>query len=369
MDATVVEKTGGAGISKVRGRTLSARRLALAGLGLAIGLGAVWYGHDWWTIGRFFESTDDAYVGGEVTVVAPKIPGFIAQVAVVDNQDVHAGELLIKLDDRDYRAALAKAEALVGGERAALANLEASRRLQQAKVAEARAGIAAAEAETERARDDRTRYRQLSSTAAASIQVFQKADADYKQAVAFDQRARAGLDAAERQLEVIDTQKQQVDAALAAAAADLETARLNLSYTELRAPFDGTVGNRSARQGAYATVGAALVSVVPAKGLWIDANFKENQLARMRVGQAATVEADVLPGLIFHGHVASLAPATGGQFSVLPAENATGNFTKIVQRVPVRILLDGAAGDLGPLRPGLSVTAAVDQRPGKGGGS
>ena len=141
-------------------------------------------------------------------------------------------------------------------------------------------------------------------------------------------------------------------------------ARLNLGYTELRAPFDGVVGNRAARAGGYATVGAALVSLVPAGGLWVDANFKENQLAGLRPGQTARIEADVLPGQVFTGHVASLAPATGAQFSVLPAENATGNFTKIVQRVPVRILLDGDAGLLGRLRPGLSVTASVDGRTG-----
>jgi membrane fusion protein (multidrug efflux system) len=149
---------------------------------------------------------------------------------------------------------------------------------------------------------------------------------------------------------------------LAGAIADRDTAQLNLGYTELRAPVDGTVGNRSARTGAYATIGAQLTALVPARGLWVDANFKENQLARLGAGLPATVVADVLPGQAFHGHVASLAPATGAVFSVLPAENATGNFTKIVQRVPVRILLDRGAGELGRLRPGLSVTATVDQR-------
>ncbi len=364
MDGSVAGRRAMAFLPKNR-RVLTRRRL-LGGLALVAVLGAAWYGHDWWTVGRFIESTDDAYVGGEVTVIAPKVAGFIAEMGVTDNQAVHAGDLLVRLDDRDYRAALAKADAAVAGQRAALANLEASRRLQQARINEAEAGIAAANAETERSRDDQIRYRQLSATAAVSIQSSQKADADYKQALAAGQKARAALDAAQRQLEVIDTQKQQADAALAGVVADRETARLNLSYTELRAPIDGTVGNRSARQGAFATVGAALISIVPATGLWVDANFKENQLARMRAGAAVTIEADVLPGQVFHGHVASLAPATGAQFSILPAENATGNFTKIVQRVPVRVLLDGTAGDLGPLRPGLSVTALVDQRGGPG---
>jgi membrane fusion protein (multidrug efflux system) len=341
--------------------TGSRKRLLLAGGAIVVGIAATWYGYDWWTVGRFIESTDDAYVGGDVTVIAPKVSGFVAEVAVADNQAVHAGDLLVKLDDRDYRAALAKAEAAVAGQQATLANLDATRRLQQALIAQAQAGIAAADAEIIRAHDDQVRFRDLSAHAAASVQTSQKADADYKQALAAGDRARAAADAAVRQLDVIDTQKRQTEAALAGAVADRDTARLNLGYTELRAPIDGTVGNRSARQGAYATIGAQLISLVPAQGLWVDANFKENQLARMKPGQPVTISADVLPGETFHGHVVSLAPATGAQFSVLPPENATGNFTKIVQRVPVRVMLDGDGAVLGRLRPGLSVTADVDE--------
>jgi membrane fusion protein (multidrug efflux system) len=340
---------------------VSRKRLLLAAAGL-LALGAAWYGHDWWTNGRFIESTDDAYVGGDVTVIAPKVAGFIAQVAVTDNQAVHAGDLLLKLDDRDYRAALAKADAAVAGQQATLANLAAGRRLQEALIAQAQAELTGTAAELARSRFDFDRYHALAQDQFASTQRFQQADADSRKALAADQRAHAALNAATRQLDVIDTQSQQAAAALAGAQADRDMAQLNLGYTELRAPIDGTVGNRSARTGAYATVGAQLIALVPAQGLWVDANFKENQLAEMRPGLAATIEADVLPGQVFHGHVLSLAPATGAQFSVLPAENATGNFTKIVQRVPVRIALDGDAATLGRLRPGLSVTAAVDRR-------
>jgi membrane fusion protein, multidrug efflux system len=336
------------------------------GLGLLIALAAAWHGYDWWRAGRFIESTDDAYVGGDVTVIAPKVSGLIAQVAVTDNQAVHAGELLVRLDDRDYRAALAKAEAAVAAERATLANLDATRRLQEAVIAQVEADIAAADAEITRARYDQSRYEKLSATADASIQRFQQADATYKAAVANGQKARAALDAAQRQLVVIDTQKQQAEAALAQAVAERDLAQLDVGYTELRAPIDGVIGNRAARNGSYATVGARLLALVPARGLWVDANFKESQLAQMQPGLAATVEADVLPGHVFRGHVLSLAPATGATFSVLPPENATGNFTKIVQRVPVRILLDGDASALGLLRPGLSVTVAVDLRPAGG---
>ena len=329
---------------------------------LLVGAASAWYGQHWWTVGRFIESTDDAYVGGDVTTMASKVPGYIDEVLVKDNQVVRAGDVLIRLDDRDYRTALARADAVVAGQRATLANLDATRRLQAAIIRQAVAGIAAADAEIIRARDDQARFQTLSRTAAASIQAFQKADADYKQAIAGGEKASAIVDAAQQQLAVIDTQKQQTQAALDAALADQATSRLNLGYTELRAPFDGVVGNRSARAGAYTGVGTQLIAIVPASGLWIDANFKENQLARMHAGQEATIQADVLADVTFKGHVASLAPATGAQFSVLPPENATGNFTKIVQRVPVRILLDGDASALGRLRPGLSVVASVDLR-------
>ncbi|HEX3404454.1 MAG TPA: HlyD family secretion protein [Acetobacteraceae bacterium] len=351
-----------------RGRTrrVSRRQLGLAGAALLVGIGAAWYGHQWWTVGRFIESTDDAYVGGDVTVIAPKVAGIIADVAVTDNQSVHAGDLLVKLDDRDYRAALAKAQAAVAGQQATLANLEANLRLQEAVIAEAKAELVATAADIARSKYDVDRYRALARDQFASAQRFQQADADYQKALAADQKSRAALEAAQRQLDVIETQKQQTSAGLAGAIADRDAAQLNLGYTELRAPIDGVIGNRSARNGAYATIGAQLIALVPAHGLWVDANFKENQLARMHPGLPVTIAADVLPGEAFHGHIASLAPATGAVFSVLPPENATGNFTKIVQRVPVRVLLDDNAATLGRLRPGLSVTAAVDERPDAG---
>jgi len=338
------------------------KRLAgYAAIGLAV-IGVIAYGYHWITVGRFIEATDDAYVGGDITVIAPKVAGFIEQVAVTDNQRVAAGDLLVKLDDRDYKVALAKAEAAVDAQRATLQNLDATRSLQLSVIDQARATMAAADAEVTRAHDDQVRFRDLSAHSAASIQVFQKADAQYKEALAQAQRSRASIAAAERQLDVIESQKRQTRAALAESLANVDLAQLNLSYTELRAPIAGVVGNRSARTGAYAAIGTQLISLVPAQGLWVDANFKESQLAKMRPGQRVTIEADILPGHEFAGHVASLAPATGAQFSVLPAENATGNFTKIVQRVPVRVQLDGDGSLLGLLRPGLSVRVDVDER-------
>ncbi|VVD60885.1 hemolysin D [Pandoraea aquatica] len=343
------------------------RRLAMRGAIVVAAIAVLGYGTYWWTTARYLESTDDAYVGGDVTVLGPKVPGYIAEVLVTDNQTVHAGDVLVRLDDRDYRAALAKAEGAVAAQQALMANLDATAKLQAAVIAQARASVVAVSADARRAHDDQVRYQDLVAKAAVSVQSAQKADADYKQIAANRERAEAGAVAAERQLDVIATQKQQAQAALAQAVAERDIAKLNVEYTVLRAPVDGTVGNRRARPGAYAQAGTQLLAVVPAHGLWVDANFKEGQVAHLRPGMPVKIEADVLPGRVFHGRVASLAPATGAQFSVLPPENATGNFTKIVQRVPVRVQLDDADGRLGTLRPGLSVTAEVDAR-GDGGG-
>lgn len=339
------------------------RKKALKFIALGIGtIALVGYSAHWWTSGRFIEDTDDAYVGGDVTVIGSKVSGYIDTINVSDNQAVRKGELLVKIDDRDYKAALAKAAAAVDAQQAALGNLDAVATLQKSIIAQAVAGKAAAQAEAIRAQLDDQRYAALAGRSAVSIESAQRAQADARTARAATDRASASVEGAERQLDVIDTQKKQVEAALAQAKAEADTARLNLSYTELRAPVDGTIGNRRARVGTFASAGSQMLVVVPAHGLWVDANFKEDQLARMKVGQEVDVRADVLPGRSFKGHVASLAPATGAQFSILPPENATGNFTKVVQRVPVRVLLDGVDGDLGVLRPGLSVTATIDTK-------
>jgi membrane fusion protein, multidrug efflux system len=340
----------------------SSRRLLLFAAGAAFACAMIWVAWYWASTGRFIESTDDAYVGGEVTTLSAKVAGFIDAVTVVDNQSVKAGDLLLKLDDRDYRAQLARAEASVAAQRATLANIDANRRMHQAMVEQASADVGGAAAELARTKYDFDRYRTLSNDKIASSQRFEQADSDHEKARAAERRARAALQAAERQLDVIDTQKQQTQAALDQALAERDLALLNLAYTEIRSPINGVVGNRSARAGAYATVGAQLLAIVPARGLWVDANFKESQLARIREGQPAEIVADVLPGVSFRGRVASVAPATGAQFSVIPPENATGNFTKIIQRVPVRIELEDDGVELGKLRPGLSVAVHVDGR-------
>lgn len=348
--------------TSVRPASKILRHIAMSMLAFAMLLAATLYATHWWRVGRFIEDTDDAYVGGDVTVIAPRVSGYIVEMAVHDNQRVRQSDLLFRIDDRDFRAALDKAEGAVAAQEALIENLTATARLQQAIIQQARAGIAAAEAETARSRDDQVRYNALAQQKLVSLESAQRVQATYLVALANAEHAQAGLVAAERQIDVIASQRHQAEAALIQARAECEAAKLLLSYTEVRAPVDGVVGNRRARLGAYAAAGNQLLAIVPSSGLWVDANFKEDQLARMQPGASVEVGADVLHGKTFHGHVASLAPATGSQFSVLPTENATGNFTKIVQRVPVRIALDANNDALGMLRPGLSVIAEVDTR-------
>jgi membrane fusion protein (multidrug efflux system) len=361
MRAAVLGRVGVAAPAKV-GSPWGLKRLAIAGAALVFAIGASWYATDWWRVGRFIETTDDAYAGGNVTPVSPHVAGFVAQILVGDNQHVDAGQVLIRLDDRDFAAALDHARAVAAQRQAALASLTAQLALQQATIRQAEANLAAKTATAEFAMQEEARYRALALTPAGSQQNAQRTQANSGEAQANTAAAAAALAAARQQLTVLDASIAEARAAIAQAEADLETARLNLGYTEIRSPIDGYIGNRAAQVGAYVSGGAYLLSVIPARGLWVDANFKEDQLAHMQPGQPATIVADVLPGKVFHGHVQSLAPGTGAVFSVIPPENATGNFTKIVQRVPVRILLDDGDARLGELRPGLSTTVSVDTR-------
>ena len=350
------------GISITRRRFRLDRRLGLAALGLLVVVGIAWYGWNWWEVGRFIETTDDAYVGGNVTTLSPHVAGFISKILVGDNQFVKAGQLVIELDAQDYKANLAHAEAVVQNQTAALANLHAKYALQQSMVDQAEADLLAKKADARYAREDAARYHALAMTTFGTVQNDQKAFAADRKAEATVRSGTAGLDAARQQLTVIDTEIAETQASLAQAQADLRTAELNLGYTKICSPIDGYIAARAGQIGAYTTIGTALLSIVPAHGLWVDANFKEDQLARMRPGQSASFIADVLPGRTFTGRVLSLAPATGAIFTVIPPENATGNFTKIVQRVPVRIEVDDGDGTLGLLRPGLSTTVSVDTR-------
>jgi len=361
MDTIVLERAATPTIVKSRPR-FGRRQLALAGFALAVALGGIGYGRYWWHVGRFIESTDDAYAGGNVTPVAPHVAGFVEQILVTDNQNVRAGQLLVRLDVRDFQAAFDHARAIADQRKAALAGLEAKYVLQQSMISQAEADLKAKAAHATWTGQDAVRYRDLAATTFGTRQNAERSSATNEEARSATKSAEAGLAAARQQLTVLDAEIAEARAGVAQAKADLETARLNLGYTEISSPIDGYIGNRAAQVGAYVANGAYLLSVIPAQGLWVDANFKEDQLAGMRPGQPVTVVADVLPGKTFHGHVESLAPGTGAVFSVIPPENATGNFTKIVQRVPVRVALDDGAASVGELRPGLSTTVSVDTR-------
>ena len=338
------------------------RRGLLLGLAGLLAVAAARFGYDWWTVGRLIETTDDAYVGGDVTPISPHVAGFVGEILVKDNDSVRAGQALIRLDDRDFRAALDHANAIVGQRQATLASLEARARSQQSVIEEAQADVDAKRAQATFAEADDTRYRRLAETGYGSRQNAERALALSNAARSAVAASRAGVDAARQQLAVTNAEIIEARAAVAQAEADLASARLNLGYTEIRSPIDGYVANRAAQVGAFVSGGTYLLTVIPARALWVDANFKEDQLERITPGEPVTVVADALPDHVFHGRVDSLAHGTGAVFSVIPPENATGNFTKIVRRVPVRIALDPHDPGLQALRPGLSTTVSVDTR-------
>ena len=342
------------------------RRLGLLGAALATLSGGAWASHDWWTVGRYVETTDDAYVGGNVTAIAPHVSGFVAQILAADNERVRSGQVLVRLDPRDFQTALDHAAAVVAARTTEVEGLRARYTLQQSTIRQYEADRVAKAARATFTAQDAERYRNLAQTSAVSRQEAQQSSTLDQEARAAVSSSAAGLEAARQQLKVLEAQIAAARAAEAQARSDLQTARLDLGYTEIRAPIDGYVSNRAAQVGAYVKQGAYLVSVIPAAGLWVDANFKEDQLARIRPGQTATVRTDVLPHQPFHGRVLSVAHGTGAVFSVIPPENATGNFTKIVQRVPVRIAVDPQDAGLEVLRPGLSITASVDTRSDRG---
>jgi membrane fusion protein, multidrug efflux system len=305
------------------------------------------------------ESTNDAYVEADFTLVAPRIAGQISDVLVDDNQSVKRGDLLVRIDDRDYRAALMSAQAEVTAAKATVANFEAEIRRQPSLVEQVRATLRSDEAGIEFARANASRYRNLSETGAGTTQEQQRASSTLDEQIAQQAHDRAALSTTEQNLDVLRTQRDKAAGEEARAQAALVQAKLNLSYTEIRAPVDGKVGRRSARVGAFVTPGAAMLAIVPLSDAYVVANFQENQIARMRPGESVRIKVDSIPGVIIKGHVDSLAPATGVRFAPIAPDNATGNFTKIVQRVPVKIRIDRDQEAASALSVGLSVEAEV----------
>ncbi|MFM0337042.1 HlyD family secretion protein [Paraburkholderia fungorum] len=305
------------------------------------------------------ETTNDAYVTADFTLVAPRVAGQLSEVLVEDNQQVKTGQLLVRIDDRDFRAALMSAQADVVAAKASVANYEAEIARQPALVDQARATLRSDEASLAFARANAARYQNLSETGAGTTQEQQHASSTLAEQIAQQARNRAVFVATEQNLDVLRTQRDRAVGTLAHAEAVLEQAKLNLSYTEIRAPIDGKVGRRSARVGAFVTAGAPLLAIVPLSDAYIVANFQENQLTKMRPGNTVRIKVDSLPGVVIKGHVDSLAPATGVSFAPIAPDNATGNFTKIVQRVPVKITIDRGQEAASELSVGLSVEAEV----------
>ncbi len=328
---------------------------------LLLVLGAVggWY---WWTDWRFLQSTDDAYVQSDVSLISPKIEGYVKEVQIRDNEAVAAGQVLFVIDDRDFAAKLAQAEAALATEQAIVATYASRLKLQQAMIDQAAAMLRSAEADLYRAQLDHKRYAALVTSDYASRQKYESAEADSRKADAALGKARAALAAEQNQLAVLESQKREEEAKLLQARAVLQLARNDLDNTVIRAPVAGVAGNRAGQLGQYVKPGTQLLSLVPLPRVYVTANFKETQLTRMRPGQSAEISVDAYPDQPLRGRVESFAPGSGAQFSLLPPDNATGNFTKIVQRVPVRIAVpaDGPLARL--LRPGLSVTVTVDTR-------
>jgi membrane fusion protein (multidrug efflux system) len=326
---------------------------------LALGASGGWY---WWNVLRFLQSTDDAYVQSDVSLISPKVEGYIKKVRVADNQEVADGAVLFVIDDRDFKAKVAQAEAAVATEEAIIATYESRLKLQQSMIEQAAATVNSAEADLAREQQDYKRYSALMSTDFASRQRFEQAEADARKGEAAVAKSRAGFAAEQNQLAVLRSQQREEQAKLQQARANLQLAQNDLDNTVIRAPISGIAGNRAGQVGQYVKAGTQLLSLVPLSRVYITANFKETQLTYMRPGQLAEVSVDAYPDLTLDGRIESFAPASGAQFSLLPPDNATGNFTKIVQRVPVRIALPADSRVAGLLRPGLSVTVTIDTR-------
>jgi membrane fusion protein (multidrug efflux system) len=303
--------------------------------------------------------SDDAYVRGDITPLSAKVEGYVRRVAVDDFQRVKASDLLIEIEDDDYRARVAEAEADLLGAKAAIENLKARKAAQHAQVAEAEDAIKATRADVERTRLEAARQRTLLATTFGTPQRVEQADAEAERFAATLARNQAELDAQRRQLAVLDTQEAQLRADVKAKQAALDLAKINLGYTRILAPVNGVVSERGVRDGQYVHAGSQVIAVVPLDKVWVLANYKETQLTHVAIGQRAEIRVDTFPGVVITAIVDSIAPASGAQFSLLPPDNATGNFTKVVQRIPVKLRIASNNPLARKLRPGMSVIATI----------
>jgi membrane fusion protein (multidrug efflux system) len=336
------------------------RRLMLVGAATAVIASSFWLGWDYWTTGRFLASTDDAYVQADNTTIAPKVSGYLDEVLVGDNEHVKAGQVLARIDARDFKVALDQARADVAEAKATISSKQAQLEVQQSVIAAAKATIEVDIANKTFAGQENKRYTDLAATGYGSVQNAQAAQSRNASAGAAILRDQANLLSALKQVDLLKAEITQAVAAAARASALQAQAELNLGYATISAPIDGVVGNRTLRVGQYVQAGTQLMSLVPASGAYVIANYKETQLTHVHEGQPVDVSVDMFPGQVVHGHVDSLAPASGQEFALLPPDNATGNFTKIVQRIPVKIVLETGASI--ELRPGMSVIPHISTK-------
>ena len=332
------------------------RPLLIVGL-VALAAVAAGGGYVWWDNASHFESTDDAFIAARQIAIAPQVTGYVTSVPVTDNEHVDAGQVIATLDDRDYQAALDQANAQVAAAKAGVANVQAQLDVQQAQIQASKAQVDQAKAALAFAEQQAARYSDLAKRGAGSVQNEQQYNSQLSQQQAAVETANAAERVAERQLESLKAQLKSQQANLSVAKAQRETAALNVGYATIRASEAGRIANLTAAPGEFAQPGTALTMFVP-DDLWIVANFKETQLDHMRPGQPVTFTIDAYPERTFTGHVASVQPGSGTAFSLLPAQNATGNYVKIVQRVPVKIVFDKPPPDV-TLGPGMSITPAV----------
>jgi membrane fusion protein, multidrug efflux system len=340
------------------------RRIALAAaLVAALGFGG-YYGYYWMTEGRYLVSTDDAYVKADMSVISAKVAGIVMRVPIKDNVSVHAGDVLAQIDDRDYKIAVDAARNKLATQDATIERLKQQVGAQRAVIEQAKAQLASAKAGLTRASADFERAQELAQKEFGSRQKLDQARADRDQGQASVKAAEAAQASAEANLSVVTAQVKEAEGVRAELQSSLDKALLDLSFTTVKAPFNGVVGNKVVQVGQYVQPGTRLLSLVPLDTAYIEANYKETQLDGIRPGQPAEVAVDAASGRVYRGVVESIAPASGSQYSLLPPENATGNFTKIVQRVPVRIRVEGEAIREGVLRPGLSVVTYVNTKGG-----
>ncbi|MGY4307371.1 membrane fusion protein (multidrug efflux system) [Bradyrhizobium sp. USDA 4369] len=332
-----------------------------AALGVLLMLAAGAGGYVYYDAAGRYESTDDAFIAARQFSIAPKISGYITAVPVTDNQHVKAGDVIARIDDRDYRTALAQAEAQVKSAQAAIRNIDAQIDVQQAQITAGQAQVEQAQAGLTFAEQQAQRYQDLARTGSGTVQSEQQYTSQLRQQRAALTSAQANLQVAQRQLESLKAQRESAEANLAQAEAQRDQARLNLSYTTVTAAQPGRVVNLSAADGQFAAQGTALTMFVP-DDVWVTANFKETQLDHMRPGQPVTLQIDAYPEREIRGHVASVQSGSGPAFSLLPPQNATGNYVKIVQRVPVKIEMDDPPADVA-LGPGMSVVPTVRVNP------